>query len=77
MSALSKRTTIYFNPDFYRALRIKAAETEKSLSGLVNEAIQLSLAEDQADLAAFKERAGEPSVSFENALKELKLHGKL
>jgi hypothetical protein len=53
MSGSKKRATVYFDPDLHRALRLKAAETERSLSDLVNEAVKLSLAEDAEDLAAF------------------------
>ena len=47
---------MYFDPELHRALRVKAAETDRSMSDLVNEAVQLSLAEDAEDLAAFEER---------------------
>ena len=52
-----KRATVYFDPHLHRALRIKAAETDRSVSELVNEAIRHSLAEDAEDLAAFEARA--------------------
>lgn len=73
----TKRATIYFDPDIHRALRIKAAEMEQSISELVNEAVKLGLAEDAEDLAAFEERAGEPNLSFEEVLKDLKKRGKV
>ncbi|MEX1348884.1 MAG: ribbon-helix-helix domain-containing protein [Desulfobacterales bacterium] len=38
--------TIYFEPEIHRALRLRAAETDRSFSELVNEAVQLSLAGD-------------------------------
>lgn len=72
-----KRATIYFDPTLHRALRIKAASTERSLSDLVNAAIRASLAEDAEDLAAFTDRAAEPSLAFEDVLKDLKRRGKL
>ena len=75
MSAASKRATIYFDPALHRALRVKAAETERSVSDLVNEAVQLSLVEDAEDLAAFEERAWEPDLSFEDVVKDLKRSG--
>ena len=77
MKTNTKRATIYFDPDIHRALRIKAAETERSISELVNEAVKLGLAEDAEDLAAFEERAGEPNLSFEEVLKDLKKRGKV
>lgn len=76
MSSL-KRATVYFDPGLHRALRIKAATTERSLSELVNAAIRASLAEDADDLAAFEQRASEPSRAFEDVLKDLKRRGKL
>jgi hypothetical protein len=72
-----KRATVYFDPGLHQALRVKAAQTERSLSELVNAAIRLSLAEDAEDLAAFDDRAREPSLAFEEVLKDLKRRGKL
>jgi hypothetical protein len=72
MKTSHKRATIYFDPDLHRALRLKAAVTDQSVSELVNEAVKLSLAEDAEDLAAFEERVHEPSLSFEEVLKDLR-----
>ncbi len=72
-----KRATVYLDPDLHKALRVKAAHTEHSLSDLVNAAVRRSLAEDEEDLAAFDARAKEPSLSFEDVLKDLKRRGKL
>lgn len=73
----TKRATVYFDPNLHRALRVKAAETERSLSDLVNTAVRRSLAEDAEDLAAFEARIKEPSLDFEDVLKDLKRRGKL
>jgi hypothetical protein len=72
-----KRATVYFDPSLHKALRVKAAETERSLSELVNVAVRQSLAEDSEDLAAFEDRAEEPSLAFAEVLKDLKRRGKL
>ena len=72
-----KRATVYFDPSLHRALRLKAAETDQSLSELVNAAIRQSLAEDASDLAAFEARAHEPALVFEAVLKDLRRRGKL
>ena len=77
MKISHKRATIYFNPDIHRALRLKAAETERSMSELVNEAVKLNIAEDAEDLAAFEERAHESDLAFEDVLKDLKQRGKI
>jgi plasmid stability protein len=77
MKAHTKRTTIYLDTDLHHALRIKAAETDNSMSELVAEAIKLSLAEDAIDMAAFDERSKEPSLAFDNVLKKLKADGRV
>ena len=75
MNTALKRSTIYFDPKIHKALRMKAAETDKSVSELVNDAVKLCLAEDAEDLAAFAERAKEPNLNFEDVLKDLKRSG--
>ena len=77
MKNAQKRATIYFDPDLHRALRVKAAETDRSMSELVNQAVKLSLSEDAEDIAAFEERQHEPNLPFEDVLKDLKLRGKI
>jgi hypothetical protein len=75
--AASKRATIYLEPSIHRALRVKAAETDQSISELVNSAVRQSLVDDAADLAAFDERAAEPVLAFEAVIKDMKRRGKL
>jgi plasmid stability protein len=77
MSEPSKRSTIYFEPEIHKALRLKAVSTQRSVSDLVNEAVRQALQEDQEDLAAFDERAAEPTMTYEELLNDLKAHGKL
>ena len=77
MDTSPKRATIYFEPEIHRALRLKAAETDRSVSDLVNEAVQLSLSEDAEDLAAFDQRVNEPNLPYEAVVKDLKRRGKL
>ena len=77
MATTLKRATVYFDSDLHRALRLKAAETDRSMSDLVNEAVKLTLAEDAADLGAFEERAGEPNLPFEGVVRDLKRRGKI
>lgn len=77
MAAPTKRSTIYFEPDLHRALRMKAASTSRSVSEIVNEALRQSLREDEEDLSAIESRVAEPTLSYEALLKDLKAHGKL
>jgi len=75
MATLSKRSTIYLDPALHQALRIKALETSRSMSEIINEAVREALAEDAEDLAAFEERANEPLISYERMVKRLKKDG--
>jgi plasmid stability protein len=77
MSPLSKRATVYFDPAIHRAMKIKAAETTRSISDIVDEALRRELAEDEEDLHAFEERATERRLSFDKVLKDLKANGKI
>ena len=74
---IQKRATVYFDPLLHRALRIKAAETETSVSELVNEAVRSALAEDANDIEAFEVRDTEPDYAFEDVVKDLKRRGKI
>ncbi len=76
MSSL-KRATVYFDSDIHRALRLRAAASDKSISDMVNEAVKLTLAEDAEDLVAFDERRREPNLDFEQFVKALKRRGKI
>ena len=75
--SLTKRATIYLDPDLHRAVRLKAVVIETSVSDLVNAALRQSLAEDADDLAAFRARAKEPNLDFEAVVKGLRRRGKL
>lgn len=77
MRTETKRVTIYFDPDIHRALRLKAAATERSVSDMVNEAVKLALAEDVEDIRAFEERVSEPNLDFDQFVKMLKRRGQI
>ena len=77
MATLSKRSTIYLDPALHQALRIKAVETSRSMSDLINEIVKEALAEDAEDLSAFEERAHEPLIGYEQMIKRLKKDGRI
>ena len=77
MSDSSKRSTIYFEAEVHQALRLKAASIHRSVSDIVNEAVRNLLREDQEDLDAYDKRIGEPTITYEELLNDLKAHGKL
>jgi hypothetical protein len=77
MSLPAKRATVYFDAEIHRALRMKSAASERSISDVVNEAVKLNLAEDAEDLAVFKARAKEPALAFEKVVKAMRRRGKI
>jgi plasmid stability protein len=77
VSAPAKRSTIYLDPELHRALRLKALDTGRSMTDLVNDAVRRAFREDQEDLSAFDERVKEPEMTYEALLKDLKAHGKI
>lgn len=73
----SKRATVYFYPGIHRALRRKAATTGRSVSDLVNEAVELALGEDAADLEAFEQRRGDQVLRVDEVVKDLSRRGRI
>jgi predicted transcriptional regulator len=77
MLHMSRRATIYLDEDLHRALKMKAAATDRTISEIVNEAVRRDLSEDAEDLAAFEDRAGAPVYAFEEVVRALRERGKL
>jgi len=72
-----KRATVYFEPEIHRALRLKAAEVDETISDLVNDAVKASLAEDALDLEVMAVREAEPEMPFEDFVRDLKRRGEI
>lgn len=72
-----KRSTIYLDPELHRAVKLKSAHSNRSISDIVNDSLRAALREDEEDLAAFEERASEPVMSYEALLAKLKADGKI
>ena len=73
----TKRATVYFDVDVHRALRLRAAACNRSISDMVNEAVRLTLAEDADDLRDVHQREDEQSSSFEEFVKSLRDSGRI
>jgi plasmid stability protein len=75
--ATAKRATVYFDSELHRALKLKAAASDRSISDVVSEAVRQALAEDAADLAAFADRERETTISFDRFVRDLERRGRL
>lgn len=77
MSAQVKRATIYFDQDLHKALKMKALETSRSITDLVNQAVKEALSEDAEDIFAYEERKDEPLISYDQMVKKLRKDGRI
>jgi len=73
----SRRAIIYFDADVHRALRLRTAACNRSMSNMVNEAVRMSLAEDSDDLCDADQRLTEESIGFEEFVINLRSRGRL
>ena len=71
------RTTITLNDKIYKAVKIRAAESGDTFSGIVEDAIKEQVLEDLDDLRTVKARENEPAIDFKSFVKELKADGLL
>ncbi len=78
MSSMTRRrATIYLDAELHRALKLKAADSDRTMSEIVAEAVRRDLAEDADDLLAFDEREREPNLSFSEVVKRLRRDGRI
>ncbi len=77
MQTDTTRATIYLDKDLHKALRMKAADSHRSISDIVSDAVRESLREDEEDLAIIAKRRKEKTFSYEQVLAMLKADGKI
>ena len=71
------RTTITLNDKLFRALKLRAAETDKSVSKLVEDAVKYQILEDLEDLEDADKRKDEPAHPFDDLVEQFKSEGLL
>jgi len=74
---LHMRTTITINDTVFRALKMRAVESDESVSKLVEDAVKYQILEDLEDIEDAKVRENEPSSSFDNLVSQFKAEGLL
>ena len=77
MFLFMSKATLYLEDEIHKALRMKAAETSRSMSDLVNDALEAILLEDLEDIEVWRERRNDPRVGFEGFVRQLKEDGVL
>lgn len=71
------RTTISFNDTVFRALKMRAIESDESVSKLVEDAVKYQLLEDLEDIEDAQARENEPVYSFDDLVAKFKTEGLL
>lgn len=71
------RSTVYLSPELHQALRLKSAQSRRSMSDIVNDALRQALREDEEDLSAVRSRGREKALGYEDFLAKLKADGTL
>jgi uncharacterized protein YjbK len=71
------RTTITINDKLFRALKMRAAETDETISQLVEDAVKYQVLEDFEDIEDAAKRENEPAHSFDDLVKQFKAEGLL
>jgi len=72
---MSTKATLYLDEKLYKAYKVKAAHTEKTVSELVADAMRAQLGEDLDDITAIHNRAHDPTESYEEFLEGMKHDG--
>ncbi len=74
---MTTKTTLYLDSTLYKTMRLRAVETQQSVSALINDALQAQLAEYLADITTIRDRLAkkEQPLAYEDALKELQKSG--
>jgi len=71
------KITLNLEDTILKALKLKATETNQSMSELVNDALKASLQEDLEDIKFWEERKGEDTYDYEEFVELLKKDGVL
>lgn len=78
--ATGTRVTVYLDPGIHRVLKVKSAESNQTVSSIINQVMYAKFGdeiEDALDLAAIEERRNGPSRPFDDVLRDMKREGLL
>lgn len=71
------RTTITLNDKLFRVLKMRAAESDESISQLIEDAVKYQVLEDLEDIEDATKREHEPVYSFDELVRQFKAEGLL
>ncbi len=71
------RTTITINDKLLRTLKLRAADSDTSVSAIVEDAVKYQILEDFEDIEDAQKRSSEQEYSFDDLVKQYKAEGLL
>ena len=71
------RTTITINDKLLRTLKLRAAESDSSVSAIIEDAVKYQILEDFEDIEDAQKRSSESEYSFNELVKQYKAEGLL
>lgn len=77
MAILSKRATIYFDPDIHKMLKIKAAENSTTISELIDRVVNIEIQKAQNIFQSENDKVKQSSSKGERLVDKLKKDGKI
>jgi len=77
MASLSKRATVYFDPDIHKMLKIKAAENSTTISELIDRVVKNELKKTQNIFQGENDKVKQPVIQSERLVDKLKKDGKI
>ena len=77
MASLSKRATVYFEPDIHKMLKIKAAESSTTISELIDRVVKNELKKPQNIFSDESNNITQSTVLSERLVDKLKKDGKI
>ena len=71
------RTTITINDTIFRALKMRAVESDETVSQLIEDAVKYQILEDSKDIQDAHNRESEPTLDFNELVSKFKSEGLL
>lgn len=71
------RTTITINDTLFHLLKVRAAESDETVSQLIEEAVKFQMLEDFEDIEDAEKRQAEPAHAFDDLVAQFKTEGLL
>jgi hypothetical protein len=74
---IKKRTTVYLEDNLLKMLKVRSIKTNQSISEYISRTVYRDMVEEQEDLKDVHKVLNEPTISFEQMVKELGIQNEI